>query len=203
MREASDVSVFMKRESPDAPVVEEQTNAETPQHKWGAIIFLLCLCCVTIRTIKKHFNILTPSDILTLAESAARGRYESLRREDIDDNLEGDSSNDAGEFLAAVLNDLKVPQFEHKKYFNALNEVHLQSVSQLQSMDAHDWSKIDIPTTVKDEIRIRLLQIKEESGKKTSETKKKKTKKLLSLKDPKRTDRGIYILDGSSDDNWE
>jgi len=201
LREASDVSVFMKRESPDAPVVQEDTISETPQHKWGLIIFLLCLCCVTIRTIKKHFNIMTPSDILTLAESAARGRYESLSREDLDDNVEGDSSNDVGEFLAAVLNDLKVPQFEHKKYFNALNEVHLRSVSQLQSMDAHDWLKIDIPSTVKDEMRIRLLQIKEEFSKKTS---KKKTKKLLSLKDPtKRTDRGIQIVDDSSDDNWK
>jgi len=204
MREASDVSVFMKRESPDAPVVQEDTNSETPQHTWGAIIFLLCLCGVTIRTIKKHFNTLNPSDLLTIAESAARGRYESLSRDDIDDNAEGDSSNDAGEFLAAVLNDLKVPQFEHKKYFNALNEVHLQSVSQLQSMDAHDWSKIDIPSTIKDEMRIRLLQIKEESSKENSLKKKKKTKKLLSLKDPtKRNGRGIQIVNGSSDDNWE
>jgi len=204
MREASDVSVYMKRESPVASVANDYSISETPPQKWGAIIFLLCLCFVSIRTIKKHFKIRSPRDIITLAESAASGRYNPISSDDQDDKLGADSPTDVEEFLAEVLHDLKVPQFEHKKYFNSMSDLHLWSVKQLQTMDPNDWLKLDIPSTVKDEMRIRLLQMKEKSSKKNPRlSRKKKTRKLLNLKDPtKRTDRGIEIVDASSDDNW-
>lgn len=135
IREARDIRVYTKRENSAAPVDHAQFYDESPPLKWGPILFIFCLCLITIRTIWNHFR-LHGGSVSISHSSLSGGRYNPISSVDDDEDI--DSVNDVKEFLEEILRDLKVPQFEHNKYFIALSDLHLQSVKQLQTLDPHD-----------------------------------------------------------------